>query len=128
MIVFMNSIYLQGQEEGVSVFLNPIITNAADESLVRRIESAVIVSGDTHENLWVHPEVVTIHGNPIMCELRARTTDRRGGDCHTKWHYFQTDDFFRTIYPVENPVAGAWKRTLITPNNIDTTLSSDIYP
>jgi len=109
-------------------FKNPIITNGADESLVQKIESAVIIPGGKHEKLWVHPEVVTIPGTPIVCELRVRTTDRRGRDHHTDWHYFQTDDYFQSFRSIEKPSAEAWNRTRITPENIDTTLNSDIYP
>ena len=89
---------------------DPILTNGAVESLVDRIESAVIIPGDTHKDLWVHPEVVTIPGDPIVVELRARTTDRRGKDQHSLSHYFRTDDFFQTLSAIEEPVAKDWDR------------------
>lgn len=116
------------QEKNCLSFSEPLITYGADESLVQRIESAVIIPGDSHKDLWVHPEIVTIPGDSIVCELRARTTDRCGGDYHTKWHYFRTYDFFKSIYPVKNIVAEAWNKTYITPNNIDTTLNPNVYP
>ncbi|OGV68859.1 MAG: hypothetical protein A2283_10935 [Lentisphaerae bacterium RIFOXYA12_FULL_48_11] len=91
-------------------FVNPIITQGADGSLIGKVESAVIIPGSVHEELWVHPEVMTIPGNPVVIELRARTTDRLGHDKHTTWHYFRTEDLFRTLKPVTNSTATAWKR------------------
>lgn len=91
-------------------FTNPIVTQGAEHSLVRQVESAVIIPGNTHEELWVHPEVMTVPGNPVVVELRTRTTDRLGKDQHTTWHYFRTDDLFRTLQPVTNFTAAAWKR------------------
>lgn len=91
-------------------FADPIITQGAERSLVSQIESAVIIPGSAHEELWVHPEVMTIPGNPVVVELRARTTDRLGKDQHTTWHYFRTDDSFRTLQPMTNFTVAAWKR------------------
>ncbi len=104
-----------GAESGDGLgFKNPVITQGADGSLVERIESAVIIPWNAHEELWVHPEVMTIPGNPVVVELRARTTDRLGKDRHTTWHYFRTMDLFGTLQPVTNFTAAAWKRKDIT--------------
>lgn len=91
-------------------FGNPIVTQGAVGSLVRQVESAVIIPGDTHEDLWVHPELMTIPGQPLVIELRARTTDRLGKDKHSTWHYFRTDDAFRTLQPLSVPTTNIWKR------------------
>lgn len=91
-------------------FSDPVITQGAEGSLVQRVESAVIIPGCMHEELWVHPEVMTVPGNPITVELRARTTDRLGKDQHTAWSYFRTDDSFRMLQPITNISAQAWKR------------------
>jgi hypothetical protein len=117
--LFMNVIYSNGQGIDRLSFLNPIITNGADESLVQIIESAVIIPGDTHEDLWVHPELVTIPGKPIVIEFRARTTDRYGKDQHTEWHYFRTDDFFQTLHSINEPDTTAWKRLRLSRNRLN---------
>ena len=100
-----------GAETGHKLgFAEPIVTKGADGSLVRQVESAVIIPGNTHEELWVHPEVMTVPGNPVVVELRTRTTDRLGKDQHTTWHYFRADDSFRTLQPVTNFTTAVWKR------------------
>lgn len=49
-------------------------------SLVRDVEAMVIIPGESHEDLWVHPNLVTIPGDPVRIELALRATDRRGGE------------------------------------------------
>lgn len=105
---------------------DPLIINGADGSLVGSIESSVIIPGDTHDDLWVHPEVVTIPGNPIVLELRARTTDRRGRDQHSLFHYFRTKDFFQTLSPIEEPVAEAWNRIGLSVDDLNPPESEDL--
>jgi hypothetical protein len=107
---FVSGICANGQGTDRLSFLNPIITYGADESLVQIIESAVIIPGDTHEDLWVRPELVTIPGNPIVIELRTFTTDRKGKDQHAAWHFFKTNDLFKILSSIEEPFAEAWKR------------------
>ena len=99
-------------------FQDPVVTKGADESIVRHVESAVISPGDTHNDLWVHPNLVTIPGEPIVIELALRSTDRRGGDRHTVFNYFRTDDYFQTLRPIPEPTAAAWKRIGLTPDHL----------
>ncbi len=98
------------KKKDILSFKDPTIIDGAEGSIIKRIESAVIIPEDFHEDLWVTPTLVTIPGNPIICELVARTTDRKGADKHTIAHYFRTDDFFETLQPVEQPIAKDWNR------------------
>jgi len=91
-------------------FEDPIVTKGGESSIVSHAESAVIIPGETHDALWVHPELMTIPGDPIIIEMRARTTDRRGGDRHRAWHYFQTKDYFNTLQPIDQPTDSIWER------------------
>lgn len=99
-------------------FSDPIMTPGAPDSLVRQVESAVIISGETHEELWVHPELFTAPGNPLVIEFRARTTDRLGKDAHTTWHYFKTEDAFKTLRPLPVPTAPLWARKDLSVTNL----------
>lgn len=107
----------EGSHHRVS-FQDPVVTKGADESIVRHVESAVIIPGDTHNDLWVHPNLVTVPGDPIVIELALRSTDRRGGDRHTVFNYFRTDDYFQTLRPIAEPTAAAWKRIGLTPDDL----------
>jgi len=98
-------------------FRSAQVVKGAENSLVREIESAVIVPGETHEDLWVHPNLVTVPGNPIQIELALRSTDRRGGDKHTLFNYFRTDDEFQSLRPIAKPTAPAWRRIGLTPKD-----------
>ncbi len=99
-------------------FREPIVTQGAEGSLVLRVESAVIIPGNTHDELWVHPEVLTVPGKPIVSELRARTTDRFGKDAHSTWHYFRTDDAFFSLRPLAAPTASLWMRKDLSVTNL----------
>ena len=99
-------------------FREPIIATGAEASLVRQVESAVIIPGNAHQELWVHPEIMTLPGEPLVVELRARTTDRLGKDAHTTWHYFSTDDAFRTLKPLSAPTARLWARKDLSVTNL----------
>ena len=99
-------------------FREPIVTQGADGSLVRQVESAVIIPGNTHDELWVHPELFTIPGSPLVVELRARTTDRLGKDAHSTWHYFQSDDAFFSLRPLAAPTASLWTRKDLSVTNL----------
>ncbi|MCG3147302.1 MAG: hypothetical protein PCFJNLEI_00741 [Verrucomicrobiae bacterium] len=84
--------------------LSRLQITAAPESIVDRFESVIIVPGQAHEDLWVHPELLTSRpGNPPRIELRAVSTDRYGRDKHSLWHYYQTDDLFETLTPLQEP-------------------------
>ena len=100
-------------------FQNPIVVKGAKESIVREVESAVIIPGDTHHHLWVHPNLVTIPGDPIRIELALRSTDRRGGDRHTVFNYFRTDDDFQNLRPIDKPTAQDWRRIGLTPADFE---------
>lgn len=117
-LLFLFPAYIFGQDTDEWAFQQPQEAKGADKSLVDKIESDVIIPGASHEALWVHPEVVTIPGDPIICELRARETDRRGKDQHTTWHYFQSADFFASLQPIEEPEAPAWSRIGLSPAKI----------
>ncbi|PHS12118.1 MAG: hypothetical protein COA78_08740 [Blastopirellula sp.] len=106
-----------GEETQELSFQNPDVVKGAENSIVREIASAVIIPGETHKDLWVHPNLVTTPGNPIETELSLRTTDRSGGDRHTVVHYFRTDDDFQSLLPIESLMATAWSRIGLTPAN-----------
>ncbi len=91
-------------------FRNPIVVKGAPASIVDRVETAVIVPGVYHDDLWVHPEFFTTPGNPPGVELRIRSTDRRGRDQHTLWHYFKSDDLCATLQPINEGTAALWAR------------------
>lgn len=99
-------------------FANPIVTPGAAASLVRQAESAVIIPGGAHEELWVHPELFSIPGDPVAIEFRARTTDRLGKDAHATWHYFRTEDAFRSLSPLPVPTAALWARKDLSVTNL----------
>ncbi|MGM0531815.1 MAG: non-reducing end alpha-L-arabinofuranosidase family hydrolase [Bacteroidota bacterium] len=87
-VVFMTPasiMFAQENELQQLGFDDPIVTQGDESSIVSYAESSVIIPGDTHEKLWVHPELMTIPGDPIIIEMRARTTDRSGGDRHNEW-------------------------------------------
>lgn len=109
-VIMICSSCLSEKEKVQLTFNDPTIIAGGEGSIIEKIESAVIIPEAYHEDLWVSPKLVTIPGNPIVCELLARTTDRKGKDQHTKSHYFRTDDFFETLHAVEKPTAVAWKR------------------
>lgn len=94
-------------------FESPVIVEGAEASLVSRVESDVIIPGSSHEDLWVHPELVCQWDAPHVCEVRARTTDRHGRDQHAESHYFSTEDDFRTLRPVEAPALPDWRFTAL---------------
>ncbi|HPB10419.1 MAG TPA: DUF4832 domain-containing protein [Kiritimatiellia bacterium] len=97
-------------DEAVLGFANPRVTEGAEGSLVARIESAVIIPGAAHRELWVHPELLTVPGSSGAIEFRARTTDRLGKDSHAEWHTFATTNGFRTLEPLAGPTPGVWRR------------------
>jgi hypothetical protein len=97
----------------------PTVISGAPSSLVRQVESSVIITGDTHEELWVHPNLVTVPGDPVSIELAFRSTDRRGGDRHTTFNYLRTDDDFRSLGRVETPVSTDWRLIGLTPRDFD---------
>lgn len=109
-VLFWNVIQLNGQQVAPFSFHPVLELHGATESIIGRAESGVIIPGDSHVDLWVHPELVTIPGNPVICEFRTRTTDRRGKDKHTEFHYFHTSDRFKFTLPAEKPAAKFWKR------------------
>lgn len=90
-------------------FEDPIMTTGAAESLVQDVRSAVIIPGESHEDLWVHPNVVAIPGNPVVIELSLRSTDRNGEDRHSTFNYFRTEDDFKTLRPITEPSAPGWR-------------------
>src|SRR5690606_5546138 len=47
-------------------------------SLIQEVESFVLIPGNTHEEAWVHPELVTVPGASAAIEFRVRPTDRLG--------------------------------------------------
>lgn len=104
------AVHAQQQEGNKMSFRNAKVIKGSENSIVREIESAVIIPGQTHEDLWVHPNLVTIPGDPIKMEISLRSTDRKGGDRHTVFNYFQTADDFQTLGPIEIPEAEAWQR------------------
>jgi hypothetical protein len=108
-----------GGEMGKLSFQNPDIVDGAEDSIIREIASGVIIPGRAHEDLWVHPNLVTIPGNPIQMELALRSTDRRGSDKHTVFSCFRTGDDFGTLYPIDDPVPSAWARIGLTPTDFD---------
>jgi hypothetical protein len=87
-----------------------IVTHGAEGSLVREIESSVIIPGDSHDDLWVHPELMSLPGDPLVIELRLKSTDRFGKDRHEQWLAFRTDDKFETLSAIPAPTASIWKR------------------
>ncbi len=89
-------------------FRNPKTVDGADDSIVRSVASAVIIPGSAHEDLWVHPNLVTVPGDPIQVELALRSTDRRGGDKHTLFNYLRTEDDFQSLHPIDNPSSPDW--------------------
>lgn len=91
-------------------FKDPEIVQGAPESIVERVETAVIVPGAHHDDLWVHPEFFVSDENPPAVELRIRSTDRRGKDLHTTWHYFKSTDFCSTLQPVGKGTDTLWHR------------------
>ena len=93
------------------------VVAGAEASIVREIASAVILPGSAHDDLWVHPNLVTIPGNPIQFELALRSTDRRGGDRHTVFNYFRTDDDFGHLHPIDDPTSPAWELMGLTPED-----------
>ncbi len=112
------------------LFEKSIVVEGAVESLVKEVETDVILPGQSHDDLWVHPEMVSIPGSPIVCELRARRTDRYGRDQHEECYYFRTEDDFRTLLPIERSPADVWNKLALRPEDIDqgdaeTTLPSD---
>jgi hypothetical protein len=112
-------IAVRAQQEGVvkMSFRNIQVIKGAQNSIIREIESAVIIPGEAHEDLWVHPNLVTVPGNPIRIELALRSTDRKGGDRHTLFNYFRTDDDFQSLLPLDKPTAPAWRRIGLTPED-----------
>lgn len=94
-------------------FQNPLVTEGEASSLVGRIESDIIIPGTAHEQLWVHPELVSSRDNPDVCEVRAVETDRHGRDRHTRRHYFRTEDDFRRLVPLAGPTLPGWRLTAL---------------
>ncbi|MDA3926736.1 MAG: hypothetical protein PF904_18780 [Kiritimatiellae bacterium] len=87
-----------------------VVTKGAAESIVNEIESVVIIPGESHETLWVHPELMTTPGDPVQIELRVRDTDRKGRDQHKAWNCFKTDADFKTLQPIPESTSSLWKR------------------
>ncbi len=114
-------IAVHAQQGGVAKmsFQNAEVVKGAEISFVREIETAVIIPGEIHEDLWVHPNLVTIPGNPIQIELALRSTDRGGGDRHTIFNYFRTEDDFQTLQPIDKPTAQDWQRIGLTPDDFE---------
>lgn len=109
-ILLGSMIQVHGQQIKSFSFHPERVVQGATGSILGRAESGVIIPGDSHTDLWVHPELVTIPGNPPGCEFRARTTDRRGRDQHSEFHYFYTADLFHTLQSTEKPAAKSWER------------------
>lgn len=101
------------------MFENPIVVEGAGASLVKKVETDVVVPGDSHDDLWVHPEMISVPGDLIICELRARRTDRDGRDQHAESYYFRTADDFRTLHPIDHAPADGWKRIALRPEDIE---------
>ena len=93
----------------------------APEPLVKWHEASVIIAGGSHEDLWVHPNLVTIPGDPIVVEVALRSTDREGKDAHAETHYFRTDDDFASLSGAEKAEAEAWKRIGLTGEDFEPT-------
>ncbi len=91
-------------------FRNPVVVQGATGSIVDRVETAVIVPGIYHDDLWVNPEFFITPDNPPGVELRIRSTDRRGLDQHTLWHYFKSDDLCGSLQPIDEGTATLWDR------------------
>jgi len=98
-------------------YSNAIVKEGAAESIIREIESVVIIPGSAHTGLWVHPELMTSPGDPVQIELRVRDTDRKGADQHKDWNCFKTDANFQTLQPIPESSAGLWKRKDLSVND-----------
>src|SRR3546814_19099136 len=74
--------------------------------------------GKSHEDLWVHPELVSVPGTGRV-ELRVRATDRRGKDQHSDLIYFSTIDSFKTLQPLKEGTAPYWARTRFSKTQLE---------
>jgi len=110
---------VDSQSGSVASFRDPVIKKGDKKSLVQRTESAVLIPGNTHEDLWIAPTIVTVPGNPIIFEMSLISTDRRGKDQVNDRHFYKTDDYFKTLITIEQPFAKAWKRIGLSVNDLD---------
>lgn len=95
------------------------VTTGHPRSLIETAESFVIIPGESHEDLWVHPELVSVPGAERV-EFRVRPTDRRGKDKHGDFLYFSTKDHFRTLQPLSDGTAPYWARTRFSKKQLET--------
>lgn len=103
----------------------PLLLTGHPSSIIARTESSVIIPGDTHVDLWVHPEMATIPGSPIGIEFRVKPTDRYGKDKHGEFTYFTTDNYFRTLKPLDKRTAAYWDRIRFSSNRL---AKNDSFP
>lgn len=74
----------------------------SDRSIIREIESSVIIAGDTHEALWNVPKCASLPGDPPTGFLRVNVADRHGKDQSFGRHTFRSNDLFETLETVED--------------------------
>lgn len=86
-----------------------LITRGHASSLIGEVRAKVVIVGDDHEALWVHPELVSDPDHPERIEFRVRPTDRYGKDGHGDYIYFETIDFFETLSPIAKPTSNFWQ-------------------
>ncbi|MEI9806614.1 MAG: sialidase family protein [Bacteroidota bacterium] len=103
----------------------PIRLKGHASSLIAKTESFVIIPGDTHKDLWVHPEMVTIPGSSIGVEFRVKPTDRYGKDQHGEFTYFSTGDLFKKLTPLGQRTAPYWDRVRFTSSKL---AKNDTFP
>ncbi|MFT5369647.1 MAG: hypothetical protein ACI8V2_004625, partial [Candidatus Latescibacterota bacterium] len=83
---------------------NPVDTiQTAKQSIIREINSSVLIKADTHEELWNVPLCVSTPGDPITGYLRINVADRHGKDKSFGKNYFTSTDLFQTITPTNKP-------------------------
>src|SRR3546814_17252723 len=75
-----------------------LVTTGHSRSLIATAESFIIIPGERHEDLWVHPELVSVPGTGRV-ELRVRATDRRGTHLPSSLIYFSPITTFKTPLP-----------------------------
>ncbi len=98
------------QQEIKTVNLTP--TNG---SLVKEIQSYVIIDKNTHEDLWNCPLIATWPGDPIRLYLTINIADRRGQDLGFGNRCFTSTDFFQTMQKLDSLPPGLnlpWSKTL----------------
>jgi len=73
---------------------------AADTSIVREIDTRVLIPGQNHQELWNVPTIVTHPGDPITCTLAVNVADRHGKDQSFGRRWFVSTDVFDTFEEV----------------------------